>query len=137
MTWTYVDPTSSLRDEVRFRLGDTDPDDPQLTDAEIGFLLTENGDDTWAAAAAGADQRAAHFARRATDEQLGRRREIYGDRAKAYRELAQRLRSGPSRSGVTAAAPRATNVRLSTRAAAETDADRAPTTFRTGMMSND
>jgi hypothetical protein len=40
MTWTYGgDPTTSDLDAVRLLLGDTDPDDPRLTDEEIGYFL--------------------------------------------------------------------------------------------------
>lgn len=41
-TWTYSgDPSSSPRDGVRYYLGDTDPEDPLVSDGEIDFLLDE------------------------------------------------------------------------------------------------
>lgn len=41
-TWSYSgDPSSSDRDAVRYYLGDTDPDDPLVSDGEIDFLLAE------------------------------------------------------------------------------------------------
>ncbi len=137
MTWTYTgDPTDSPRDEIRFLLGDTDPNDQQLSDEEIAYLVATYPD-TYSAAAAGAEQRAAYYSRKAEDETLGRRRETYGDRAEKYQDLAERLRTGASAAGVVAAAPRAPQIRKSTRAAAAADADRQPTAFETGMMRHD
>lgn len=41
-TWTYSgDPSSSPRDTVRYYLQDTDPDDPQMSDAELDFLIDD------------------------------------------------------------------------------------------------
>lgn len=42
MVWSYVNPTTSSKDAVRFRIGDTDKDDPQLQDEEINYLLSLN-----------------------------------------------------------------------------------------------
>lgn len=42
MSWTYVSPANSPKDEVRFLIGDTDTADQLLQDEEIQFLL-----DTW------------------------------------------------------------------------------------------
>jgi hypothetical protein len=42
MTWNYSgDPSASLRDTVRFLIGDTDPADPLISDEEIGYALTK------------------------------------------------------------------------------------------------
>lgn len=41
-TWTYSgNPASSPRDTVRYYLQDTDPDDPQMSDAELDFLIQD------------------------------------------------------------------------------------------------
>lgn len=41
-TWTYSgNPSSSPRDQVRYYLQDTDPDDPQMSDAELDFLIAD------------------------------------------------------------------------------------------------
>ena len=41
MAWTYSkNPSTSRKDEVRFLIGDTDPDDSQLEDAQIEFALS-------------------------------------------------------------------------------------------------
>lgn len=40
MTWTYSgNPKDSVKDQVRFMIGDTDEGDQQLTDEEIEFLI--------------------------------------------------------------------------------------------------
>ena len=40
MTWNYSgDPSLSSRDAVRFLIGDTDPNDPLVTDEEIAYAL--------------------------------------------------------------------------------------------------
>lgn len=41
MTWTYSgDPSSSVRDAVRFTVGDTDETEELVSDEEIDYLLT-------------------------------------------------------------------------------------------------
>lgn len=45
MTFSYVDPGASFKDEVRFSIGDTDPKRPLLQDEEIAFLLVQAGGD--------------------------------------------------------------------------------------------
>jgi hypothetical protein len=42
VTWNYVDPNRNDRDKVRFLIGDTCEDEPQVTDEEIAFALTEH-----------------------------------------------------------------------------------------------
>jgi len=65
VAWTYSgDPSSSLKDAVRFLLGDTDSTDAlTLSDEEIAFLLVEWANNTYFAAAAGAEQLAGQFAK--------------------------------------------------------------------------
>lgn len=46
MAWTYSgDPGSSETDKYRFLIGDTDEDEPVLTDEEINFVLSEHPSD--------------------------------------------------------------------------------------------
>ena len=46
MDWTYSeDPASNAKDKVRFLIGDTDPADPQLKDAEILFLISSESNE--------------------------------------------------------------------------------------------
>lgn len=62
MTWSYVSPSDSEKDAVRFLLGDTDPDDELIQDEEINFLLDER-QDRYHAAADAAEQIAGRFTR--------------------------------------------------------------------------
>jgi len=51
MTWTYSnDPSSSIKDEVRFLVGDTDCKNPLVLDEEIAYVLSKNTDPLRAAA---------------------------------------------------------------------------------------
>jgi len=60
---TYDDNLSTDRDKVRFLVGDTDDDNQMLSDNEITFLLTQEGDSFLLAAASGCEAIAAKFAR--------------------------------------------------------------------------
>ena len=46
MSWSYEPDKLDFnkKDQVRLMIGDTDPDDPLLNDAEIEFFLRESGD---------------------------------------------------------------------------------------------
>lgn len=44
MGWTYSgNPASSEKDALRFTIGDTDPDDPELQDEELNYILNDVG----------------------------------------------------------------------------------------------
>lgn len=44
MSWSYSgNPQSSLRDELRFLIGDTDESEPIMQDEELDFLITKYG----------------------------------------------------------------------------------------------
>lgn len=44
MSWTYSgDPGKSDRDLIRFKIGDTNKDDPQLSNEEIKYLVETHG----------------------------------------------------------------------------------------------
>lgn len=52
MTWTYGNaPSTSLRDRVRFLVGDTDTNNQLVTDEEIAWTLTDAGNNAYTAAA--------------------------------------------------------------------------------------
>lgn len=42
MTWSYVSPTASSKDQIRFWVQDTDPSFQKVTDEEIEFLFSRN-----------------------------------------------------------------------------------------------
>jgi hypothetical protein len=96
MTWTYGGNLAGPRDRVRFLIGDTDPDDPQLQDGEIDGLLGDVENlPQWAAPLA-ADALAAKYARQVSYS-AGRQSRQLGDRASHYRELAAELRRAAAR----------------------------------------
>lgn len=63
MTATYTGPSNSDADAVRFRLGDTDTDAAYLTDAEVAYCLTAEGDDVTRAALRACDAIVAKLSR--------------------------------------------------------------------------
>ena len=62
--YTYVNPTTSDRDKVRFLISDTDMANPHLSDEEIAWLISEWAD-VYDAAANAADTLAGQYAHKA------------------------------------------------------------------------
>lgn len=91
MTWTYSlsNINSSALSFVRMKIGDTTSGDQLLQDEEIQALVTDVGDQYFAAARA-ARAIAGHFSRR-TDKTAGRLRIAGGQPSQYYETLAQRL----------------------------------------------
>ena len=93
MTFTYDpnSPSSSDLWKTRLELGDTNEDFPLFQDAELTVLIDREGSVQLGAAAA-CDVLANRFARE-YDYSDGEMRFSAGQRAKAYREQAKRLRA--------------------------------------------
>ena len=96
MTWTYTqDPTSSVKDAVRFLIGDTNEGDPLLQDEEIYFNLSEVNMDAYRAASNSCYNLAAQFTQQATNvsKSVGglSLSQGYGDRAQRFERLAKDL----------------------------------------------
>ena len=95
MAFTYVDPTSGTRDQIRFLIQDTDSTDQHLQDAEINYLYTTWGN-VYAAAAYAAEIIAAkyshktNYSRSIGDLSIS---ESYSESATQFRELAKSLRT--------------------------------------------
>lgn len=86
MTWTYSgNPGNSDLDQVRFIIGDTDERDPQLTDEEIQFLLSE-GTSPLRASIAACSALIAKYTRQ-VNYYLGPERSFASQRAQQYRAL--------------------------------------------------
>lgn len=97
MTWTYDgDPADpDRRDEVRWLVGDTDPEDELVTDEEVELALTRwpppDDKPPWLAGAMVADSIAAKYARKA-DRSIGSLSISAKQQRDHYRELAADLR---------------------------------------------
>ena len=95
MAFTYVDPTSGTRDEIRFLIQDTDSTDQHLQDAEINYLYTKWGN-VYAAAAYAAEAIAAQYSHKTNySRSIGDLSisESYATSAAEFRELAKSLRA--------------------------------------------
>jgi hypothetical protein len=88
MTWSYTvsDLTTSSKDQVRFLIGDTIANDPQLQDEEINFALTIRGS-VYGTAAQCCLSISAQLSRKA-DTTTGELRTLYSSQAKAYQARA-------------------------------------------------
>lgn len=94
MTWTYIDPSTSDRDKVRFLLGDINTLDQQLQDSEIVWLLSEWENNVYKAASIGAGSIGTHYARLAREQkQVGDLRLMsdYAHVSALYEALADKL----------------------------------------------
>lgn len=101
MTWTYSgDPETSLKDYVRFLVGDTDEMYSYLTDEEIAFLLKKSLDNPKKAALAAVDGIIARLSKE-VDYTIGPESVKANQRLTAYR----RLRGTLFKDGLTSAAP--------------------------------
>ena len=88
MSWSY-DPAlllDSKKDQVRFKLGDTNPDSPVLEDEEIDFLLVQSGDDVLRATISACDGIISKISS-IPDFRIGPYSESQGNRLSAYRSL--------------------------------------------------
>jgi len=91
VTWSYGgDPSVTTKDAVRFYLGDTNSQDQQLSDEEIAYLLSEENDNPIRAAARGAENVAAYYARQVS-KSVGGLSLSAGFRMANYQKLAERL----------------------------------------------
>jgi DNA polymerase III delta prime subunit len=91
MTWSYGSSLATDKDSVRFHIGDTDPDDPQLHDEEITALLTSEGG-VMRAAIRAAEAIAARYARRTDFRVSGELHQSASQMYQHYLDLALRLR---------------------------------------------
>ena len=99
--WSYTgDPSARVIDEVRFLSGDTDSANPQATDSEILYLLTEWNDDPYIAAAAVCESAASRASAKADQSKSVGDLSIstqYGDQASAFSTRARSLREQAAR----------------------------------------
>lgn len=125
MAFSYSgDPSDSNRDEVRFLIQDTDSSDPLFQDAEIDFLITDEGSPL-KAAMRGAETLMAKFSG-LCDENVGRVRVAFGQKSEAYMRLCAKFRR---RLAIRDAEPFAGALRESQKDSQELDQDRVPPIF--------
>lgn len=91
MSWSYDENLTTDRDNVRFLIGDTDCDNPLLSDQEINALVTAAGSVN--AAAVAALRHLAAVYRRRPDRIVGDLRITYGELAQAFTDRADELES--------------------------------------------
>lgn len=137
MTWTYSgDPSSSIRNFVRFMIHDVDSTDPLFSDEEINAVLAEWDNDKYETARELAETLIARFARIADNysKNVGdiSLAESYGDKVQHYKDLARSIMMRKMRKEV----PRpfaSANALISTNTRNETDYH---TDFHVGMNDN-
>ncbi len=125
------DPENDPQDAVRYRIGDTIEERPLLDDREIAFELASKGGNVLLAAASAADALQARFAR-VPDIKVGDINKSFSKVAKAFSDLAQKLRD-EARKFAKATAP---DIRKSTKRALEEDLDLTIPEFAIGQMDN-
>lgn len=130
--WTYSgDPSSSLRDAVRFLIRDTDEANAKVSDEEIAWLLTQNNDDVYSAAIYAADNVATYFSNQIRTKTVGALSITYAATATEYRLLAKDLRLRRIRFG--AFIPYSGGISKSDKETNESDTDWSKPAFSRGM----
>lgn len=96
-TWTYSgDPASSDHDQLRFNIGDTNENDPLLSDAEIDFCVAQGGP-SYSGMALAAEAVAMRYGREADIRisplsiDYNNRAKFWSMRADEYRKRSQQL----------------------------------------------
>jgi hypothetical protein len=131
-SYTYVDPSTSDKDAVRFLVGDIDSGDWLVSDEEIDYTLDQEPN-VYRAAADVAESIAAKFAREVSASAEGMSysaQELFRN----FMDLAERLR----RMAARRARPRiyVGGISWAERFKADQDADKIPTHFRSHMHDN-
>lgn len=133
--WTYSgDPASNSRDAVRFLLHDTVESEARISDEEIAWLLTQNGNNVYGAAIAGADNIASSFSAQARTKTVGALSITYEASAIEYRQLARDLRLRRIRAG--GFVPYSGGISISDKRINESDTDRDKPFFSRGQDDN-
>lgn len=133
MTWTYSgDPAAFPRDAVRFLMRDTvETADATISDEEIAWLLSENGNNVYLAAADGAMEVAAKYAGLVQTKTVGSLSLTYAARSQSFKNTADNLRE---RAGTkTALAPFSGGISKADKSAVRSDTDWVRPSFERGM----
>lgn len=131
--WTYSgDPTTSTKDQVRALIGDTDWDDPLLTDGEINWFVTQRST-VYGAAAFACRSLATKYARQ-VDNVVGEMHLLYSQRTKSFNLMAQQFEGQAAQRG--GGAPYAGGVSVAQKIANFTNPDIVQPQFNIGMDDN-
>jgi hypothetical protein len=133
VTWTYSGvPDSCTKDEVRFWAGDTDPNDPLVSDEEIVYTLQAEGGNVKMVAGKILMALSSKFARM-VDKTVGGLSLSMSQRAKAYYEQAKELMRVGAAEGCI---PYAGAISKSDMQEQLLDSDRVKPSFAKGMDDN-
>jgi len=135
-TWTYSgDPRSSILDEVRFLVADTDTNDRQIADEEILYLIDIRAS-TYSVASGVCQAIAAKYARDVS-KHVGDLKIEAQARQQHYNDLADRYASQAGEAGLSMyalSAPYAGGISQSDRDVQIADSDRVDPSFSVGGM---
>lgn len=93
MTWSYSgNPADSLKDAVRFEIGDTNPNDPLLQDEEIQYVLSQHNNHILWSAVKCCEIVMVNLARE-VNSTMGRSRVEASQKFKSYELIAKKLRA--------------------------------------------
>lgn len=135
MAFSYISPSSSTRDEIRFLIGDVDSDDPQFSDDEIDYIETQTASALLAAAYA-ARLLATKYARLA-DTTIGDLEVKHSQRSRRYLEMARELeKQGQIEAGTYVAEPVVTGISVTEIDSVDQDTDKVGSAFKKGMFDN-
>lgn len=134
--WSYSgDPSTSTRDAVRFRLGDTSPNDPVFSDGEVDYLVSSEGSVS-EAVIAGARTALARYARlvdEANESKDEKASKSHSQRVAQFQVLLLQLERGRGKrvSGIFAG-----GISRAGKEAQELDEDRVAPAFRRELHNN-
>lgn len=132
MSFSYSgDPSKSTKDYVRFLVGDTNANSPELHDAEILHVINEEGNALLAAAACATALQAKYS--KLTDESVGGVSKSYSQRAEAFKNLATSLRR---RNSERCVAPYAGGISKSEKQSNEDNTDLVESSFTKDLHEN-
>lgn len=132
--WSYSgDPSASSLDQVRFLIGDVDPKDPLLTDAEVMFTVNQEGSLNEAAISCvqAIVAKTAKLVTTLSQEATDKEQKALSDRLGHYKDLAVqlRLKRGRRLSGISAG-----GLSVSGKCAADQNTDRVRPAFTTDLQ---
>lgn len=126
------DPQNVPADQLRFLVGDTNTTSEELTDAQVAFLLADEGDNVRRAAARAAEVLAARYSGQADEKQVGPLRLKFTQKAERYAALAKQLWMRAASSSTTG--PYAGGISVVDKSNKEADTDRVKPSFKRVMM---